>query len=668
MCRRASNGRAPTLWRAQWVSTLAFGATYFVVTLARAEDIEVVVPGTAIDKHATADATAASTVLRRDELKSPGATSASVLASVPGVEVNQVGSGSDLATASLRGTSSAQTPVYLAGIRLNDDLSGTADLSTVPLWMLDRIEIYRGNAKPGSEPSGIGGAVDFEPRYPTGSETRLGTSLGSFGQRSLYAGLGQGTQHAQGLVAIRRESAQNDYTYYDNGGTAYTAADDRWAQRLNADQSTWDAWALARVQPSRESQVLLLANGFDREQGTPGLLAIPALHARAHIRRELFGLSTQTSLACSKVARCQLASATSFQRASTDLSDMGITNLSSNSNRMSQSATLTWRGNEDWSITPSAGWAAETLRVASVGAESLDAKRTEASAGAFVQWQTSSRLTILGQVRLDTETTQASSTPTFLSQPSGRVGGRYEIASGWNLLTNVGHYHRVPTLGELYGTSAFVVGNASLSPEHGTNIDVGTRYVLQRRPWATYFEAYVFQQDLDQLIAWRRSSFGQIRPYNVGSARLRGVENLVVVEPSAVVRLQSTATLLDPRDTSENRTLRNDILPFRSRLVLDGRVELHTSHPVAMLHLRQVSTSLHAMHRSSRYQDQAGLIIIPQSTTFDVDAAFTLADLPLTLRASLYNLANTPRYDVVGYPLPPRAVALSAELDWERPP
>ena len=85
------------------------------------------------------DPTAASTVVSKESLQSPGASSADVIARVPGVQVSRTGASSDLATASIRGASSAQTPVYLAGILLNDDVAGTADLSTVPLWMLDRV-------------------------------------------------------------------------------------------------------------------------------------------------------------------------------------------------------------------------------------------------------------------------------------------------------------------------------------------------------------------------------------------------------------------------------------------------------------------------------------------------------------------------------------------------
>src|ERR1700690_1358874 len=224
------------------------------------DDLEVVVNGSQINRTGGRDAAAASTVLRRSDLDSPGATAATVLVRVPGVQVQRSGGGSDLATASIRGTTSAQTPVYLAGIRLNDDLSGTADLSTIPLWMLDRIEVYRGHTPPDADSLGIGGAVFFEPRYPKSPEVRAGITAGSWDSRSVFGSFGEGTAQSSSMFALRRESSSNNYRYLDNGGTAFTTADDQWVTRKNADEVTTDAWAINRTTLANSGEGVLLSN------------------------------------------------------------------------------------------------------------------------------------------------------------------------------------------------------------------------------------------------------------------------------------------------------------------------------------------------------------------------------------------------------------------------
>ena len=223
------------------------------------------------------DETALSTTVAGEELRRPGASAAEVLARVPGVEVTRTGSSSDLSTAAIRGATSAETPVYLAGVRLNDDLTGTADLSTVPLYMIDCVEVYRGNAPLDADRLGIGGAIFFDPRLPSRSELDAGVSFGSFAQRSLYVSGATSGGPVRALVSIRREAAKNDFTYELDDGSK--------RRRTNADFGATDAWALARYELGKGARVTTLLHAYDREQGSPGLAVIENEEARTHARR-----------------------------------------------------------------------------------------------------------------------------------------------------------------------------------------------------------------------------------------------------------------------------------------------------------------------------------------------------------------------------------------------
>ena len=70
------------------------------------------------------------------------------------------------ATAAVRGATALDTPVYLAGVRLNDDVGGTADLSLVPLWLIHHVEIYRGHAPLHADRLAPGGAICFSASAP----------------------------------------------------------------------------------------------------------------------------------------------------------------------------------------------------------------------------------------------------------------------------------------------------------------------------------------------------------------------------------------------------------------------------------------------------------------------------------------------------------------------
>ncbi len=534
--------------------------------------------------------------------------------------------------------------------------------------MLDRVEIYRGHGPSNLEEVGIGGAVLFEPRYPKGSSMRGGMTVGSWGSRSIYGALGQGSERSSAMVALRRESADNNYPYLENGGTA----DERWVTRDNAQQSTTDVWALSRMSLRKSGQILLLSNAFDRSQGITGISLYPAKHSSAHVSRELFGASSRATFGCSLATQCEVSGATSFQRALVSLQDpanelgLGAAGFTSIATRVTQRLEISWPLLDRVTFGTMGSGNVETLDVVQSGPSALDATRRQGTLGASSQWMPVDELILLGSARLVTQATQANAQLNSDTYPTGRIGGAIALLTGWQLLFNWGKYVRTPTLGELYGTSAAVAGNPSLQAEKGANLDLGTRVGVRGKLATLALEAYAFRQSVDGLISWQRSSFGQIKPYNVGQARLQGIENSLGLEILETLQVQSAVTLLDPRDTTPSRNPKNDIIPFRSRLVADVTIRLHT-RPTS-LGLSRAGISLRGAHRGSRYQDVPGLIIIPHSTTFDAGLDLALSAVPVSLQANVYNIFDYSSFDMVGYPLPPRTVMLGAEISWERHP
>jgi hypothetical protein len=69
-------------------------------------------------------------------------------------------------------------------------------------------------------------------------------------------------------------------------------------------------------------------------------------------------------------------------------------------------------------------------------------------------------------------------------------------------------------------------------------------------------------------------------------------------------------------------------------------------------------------HIASRYADPAGLIVIPDQTTWDLEALAALWDELLTVRAALTNLTDTRTFDIVGLPQPGRSFWVSLEVVW----
>ncbi|CAN5170717.1 hypothetical protein BH09MYX1_BH09MYX1_08690 [soil metagenome] len=613
------------------------------------------------------DASVAGSVVDEKRLSAAGARTSELLREQPGVAVTDTGGYGALATASVRGATSAQTPVYLGGIRLNDDVGGTADLSLTPPWLLRRIEIYRGNAPLRADRLGIGGAIFLEPRVPRldgRTEAGIGMLSGSFGANGGYAWAGVGDARAASLVGVRWERARNDYDYKDDRGTAFDPSDDRTLRRTNADAETLDVWALGRARLEGATRVETLVNVVQREQGVPGIGLLPTIAVRSRLARELGGVKIHGS--CARADGCSISSTTSFLLSRTTTEDplgevfIGSPIVTFLGSRLEEALTLRIDLSSRVTLTAVVRGGLERLSVRGAGPEILGTRLRGAPAALF-EWAPNALVVVRALAGADIEATGASSSGgnTLRALPSARLGA--QLGHGAIVgLANAGLYARSPTLGELYGVSGGQRGNGSLVAESGYTADVGARLETPKSAIAeAHLEAFLFARRASDLIAYRRSSFGYLTPYNVGSARMLGGELAITALLFRHVDASVALTLLDPRDDSSDRTTTNDLLPFRSRLVFVPRLGVH-SGPVPSLGITEAAIGATFVHQSSRFADPAGLITIPAQNVVDLEA--TIAFRASAFRFRLANLFDAARFDVVGYPLPGRAAYLSLEL------
>lgn len=660
--------------RGRWL----FAALFVVLPArpARADETTVDVRGSSAPPPPPKDPSLAGSVLRGERLRAPGLRVAELLRTQPGVGVAESGGYGALSTATVRGATAAQTPVYLAGIRLNDDVAGTADLSLVPLWLTRQVEIYRGHAPIQADRLGIGGAIFFEPRRPRGPEAGAGLMAGSFGARAGWGYAGLGSERAAALTGVRFERAENNYAYQNDLGTRFDPNDERTVRRRNADASTWDVWSLGTTALGGGARADLLVNTTAREQGLPGLSLFATERARASLRRTLAALRVETP--CAPEGRCSLSATTSvlFARAAYDdpLGEAGLGAARSDvgAERVEQSLLLRHDLGDRVSASVAARTSVEALAVDS-GGRALDAKRATGQASLSGEWVAMRHLTLRALGSLACNGTSAAvvgaeGPSRRLSAcdervPSARIGAQVGEGS-LVVLANAGRYARLPTLGELYGVSGVVRGNDALVEEVGLTLDVGARASGRAGPLGeVYLDAFTFVRSVRDLVGYRRSSLGYVVPYNVGRARVAGLEAALGATPLRFLQLELSLTLLDPRDTTPERDVTNDVLPFQSRLTLAPRARVFRGAWPA-LGVSSASLSISYLHQASRYADPAGLVVLPSQGSLDLEAEIELFGGRVAWRLRAANLLDQTRFDLVGYPLPGRAAYLALEARW----
>ncbi|HWP08903.1 MAG TPA: TonB-dependent receptor [Polyangiaceae bacterium] len=611
------------------------------------------------------DGSVAGSTIRRAELERPGLTAPAVLRTEVGLSITETGGLGAASTASIRGATSAETPVYLGGVRINDDVAGSADLSTLPLWLIDRVEIYRGNAPFEVDRFGIGGAMLFQPIRPRDTQASIGVSGGSYGSEGAHAYGSLASPKHGVLVGASFQGAQNDYEFTDNTGETQ-----RWQ---NTDATLVDLWLLGRTEVGRGSLDLTL-NHFRREQGAVRLASVQTYHARRSLERTLGALTARTPLG----ARGMLELRTSALLAGSTLDDpyqeilpnTGTpgTALAQRGERVEEEASVRLEPNLSTRVRLAVQTSSENLRryehaeLAGIGPV-LDAARVTGRLAGSVESDVIHWLTIRALLALECHSTSTGESFGLCDslEPVGRLGGLWHAGELTGFVA-VGRYSRPPTLGELYGTSLVTEGNPALEAESGTTVDVGVRFAhaLAGQTTPLYAAVSGYARRSSELIAFVRTTSGFVRPENINAADAFGLELEAGSGIGRFFAADLALTLFDFRDRTEGLTRVNDILPYHSRLIAAPGLTA-TTPELDSRWVSRATLGARLVYQSNRYGDLAGTGVIPEQTSLDLDAGLLLLDRTLWLRGRVTDLLDSPRWDIVGFPLPGRSVFVSLE-------
>jgi iron complex outermembrane receptor protein len=521
----------------------------------------------------------------------------------------------------------------------------------------------------------MGGAIFFWPRQPREMRTGASVQAGSFGELGGWLAHESGSERAGALVALRRTQADDDYPFLNDGGKRFDL-DEVEEPRRNADFETHDAWAIGRLRLGEKGRLSWVVHGFDREQGVTGLSLIPAESARGTARRYLAGLSVR--LPCGVGEDCQLEAEASLLAAGLTIIDPAAELLSLRT-RLLHSAgtrqTYTARAQigitEKLDLSGSATQSIETLEIDRIDNLPRDAARSSTRLATTATLRASTDVLLMALASAECHATRGKTDRfgTRLSldtgtcgtfAPSGRAGIRIGLTPNLDLLANAGRFVRVPTLGELYGSSPLVEGNPSLKVEHGWNYDVGARadFTLPGIGQLSV-ETFAFARFAEDLIRFRRASLNSAAPFNVATARVLGLESALGSELLGALRVDAATTFMDARETTDDPVLdptRNDVLPLLSRLVANVRVELFSEPGLAALGQDRAGLALAYLHRASRFDDPGGLSVLPAQNLFDIEASSTHFDGRLLARLAVRNVFDAHQLDLLGLPVPGRSI------------
>jgi outer membrane cobalamin receptor len=158
----------------------------------------------------------------------------SVLETVSGVSVRDMGGFGHYAEAAIRGSSPNQVQVYLDGIALNGSTGNAVDISKIPLSTLQKITVYKNTPSIEFFGDNAGGVINLTTTTVREAQA-ASLEIGSFGYRAGNAMIDKKIGRMTHRFSVNYGYADNDYPYINDRGTTLgpAARDDDTAETMD---------------------------------------------------------------------------------------------------------------------------------------------------------------------------------------------------------------------------------------------------------------------------------------------------------------------------------------------------------------------------------------------------------------------------------------------------
>jgi vitamin B12 transporter len=536
---------------------------------------------------------------------STGRTLTEVLTRSAGVQMTANGGPGTTSGVFIRGTEARHTILLIDGVRYGSATAGAPNWDTLPLDMIERIEVLKGPASALYGSDAVGGVVQvFLRKGVKGFSPYAATTLGSNSFAQLSAGLA-GTAGEGGALsyALGAQKTQDKSFSATNSKVAFGSYN---PDRDGFKQDALNLSVAYQINPAWKIDAgALYADGVNHYDDGPDNNASTAVRTqtlRAGVEGKVLPM-WKTQLRVSQ---------------SQDKSN-GLEGSFLPSKFNTTQNQLTWQNDID---TP--------LGIALLGAEQLTQK-VDSSTTYDVSQRTVSSVFAGLNGNAGSHSWQANvrrdSNSQFGDNSTGFAGYGFKINPAWRLNASYGTSFVAPSFNQLYYPG---YSNPLLQPEQGRNLDLGVTYSENGQT----VKLVRFDNKIRGFITNTTS------PTNIPRARIDGW-TLAYDGVFGAFNLHATADSLNPRNE-----LTGSLLPRRART----QVSLGADYRVGAW---TFGGSL--LNVGSRFDDVKNTVALASYTTMDVFANYTL-NKDLQLQAKINNLAGKVYETAAGYNQAGRAV------------
>jgi iron complex outermembrane receptor protein len=407
-----------------------------------------------------------------------------------------------LATLNFRGSSSAQSAVYWNGIPIQNAALGIADVSTLPVLFMNKVNIVYGGSSAMLGSGNVGGALLLESDAPVFEKCKQSLVVsGGVGSFSQYSG------GIKGYISNKRwffsanvfgQDAKNDFRY-SNGNTE--------SKMLNSHLRSGAAMAQAAYKINERNTISLIAWGQQYAREIP-----PALFESYSAKKQVDASVRLLASWQKQASGYSLYAKSAFIRDEIHYDDPAVQlNTQNVANQYYGEVGYKkqfYRYGQLLAFVP--------LQISWIDvAGQAKFLNKGALAAAYNVKFVKGRLDVAVNQRMEILALDTSRYEVLLPGASAA----FDITDWLRIRANIQRSFRAPTLNELYYNPG---GNASLKPERGWSEDVGYDAHANFKQMQFIHSLSLFNRNIHDWIMWLGGAIWT--PHNIATVHSRGVE------------------------------------------------------------------------------------------------------------------------------------------------
>ncbi|MBE0663843.1 MAG: TonB-dependent receptor [Bacteroidales bacterium] len=551
--------------------------------------------------------------------------------------------GSGLATISMRGTATQHTGIYWNGFNINPPNIGMADLSLLPVFLFNRIDLVSGGSSALFGNGTIGGSIHLNSQNGfKGNNLKLALSIGSYKDRLVALKSDYKLLKAQLSSSVWYNSAANDFVYVNH------AKFGRPKERLENADATHIGFLQEFHLPLNSRQYINAGFWYQqREAGIP-----PSMTMLSSVARQSDKILRGYAQWSHETTKIHYTLKSAYSHDFLEYTDKAI-------GLKSEIGVGAWTNDGEvmFKVSP------KTQLTSGISFQQFRAE-VEAYQSIVTPYQFSVFMLATHEFPELKWTTTAGARKEYNSDftdvpPALSLGWKGRLSKSLEGRINLSTNYRMPTLNDRYWQPG---GNPDLKAESGFNMEAGINFGFEKEKTRLAMSATFYNNRVNNWIAWLPGSYNYWSPENITTVFIYGSE--------ANIHFTYNANKFR-HEAGLNWAAAKSIYGAKSFSESKGKPQLiYTPVHTASAYYTATSGnwSFQYLHKlvGTRFTDRANTNQLPAFHTIDISLArkTDLSKHVLTINASIKNLTGH-AYQVIEYrPMPGRTFNVSLILDF----